>query len=39
MEHDIPPRPVREPGGGRERRGPVQPRAAPAGPREDPLRG
>uniref|UniRef100_A0A8C8X4J3 Solute carrier family 25 member 32 n=1 Tax=Panthera leo TaxID=9689 RepID=A0A8C8X4J3_PANLE len=37
-EHDIPPRPVRESGSGRERRGSVQPRAAPARPREDPLR-
>lgn len=37
MEHDIPSCAVREPGGGCERRGPVQPRAAPAGPRQDPL--
>lgn len=38
VEHGVPPRPVREPGGWRERRGLVQPGAAPAGPGEDPLR-
>lgn len=38
MERSVPPRPIREPGGWREWRGLVQPGAAPARPRKDPLR-
>lgn len=37
VEHGVPPRPVREPGGWRERWGLVQPGAASARPGEDPL--